>query len=300
MPEDGLPDAGRYNLLTLEELTRIGRVFVTEGIRKIRLTGGEPLLRRDVHVLIRELGQLDGLEDLCLTTNGHFLAERAELLASSGLRRVNVSLDSLNAQKFQTITRGGDLSRVLMGLRKAKKVFPKPVKINAVIAIGVNDKEILDFARLTLDPGYHVRFIEPMPMNEGLAWRRERVFPVRELRARIADAYGLEPVCEPGELAGPAQRYRIPGATGELGFIGAVTDEFCAGCNRIRLTPDGKLRGCLIEPGEIDLRSILRNGASDSELREELIQLINKKSERHRINDLPEIYTPQSMSRIGG
>ena len=300
MPEGGLKDLGRYNLLTLEELARVGRVFVEEGIRKIRLTGGEPLLRQDLHVLFRSLSALLNLEDLCLTTNGHLLADRIQLLAESGLQRINVSLDSLNADKFKTVTRGGDLYRVLDGLRAAKECLLGPVKINVVATHGFNDDEVLDFARLTLEPGYHVRFIEPMPMSSQASWELGNVLSVNKLREKIAKAYGLEAIDGNGMLSGPAARYRIPDSVGELGFIGAVTDEFCARCNRIRLTPDGKLRGCLMADGEIDLRAQLRGDATDDDLRERLSELMRTKPERHAINDLHFLRPLRTMSQIGG
>lgn len=300
MPAGGLRELGRYELLTLEELARLGRVFVEEGIGKIRLTGGEPLLRHDLHFLVRDLNRLPGLRDLCLTTNGHLLAEQAEILAQAGLRRINVSLDSLDPEKFKRITRGGDLRRVLRGLDVAREVIPGPVKINVVASKGFNDDEVLDFARLTLEPGYHVRFIEPMPMSPHASWERGEVLSVIEIQRPIEETFGLEPVAEDHSLAGPASRFRIPGAAGELGFIGAVTDEFCARCNRIRLTPDGKLRGCLMADGEIDFLRPMRSGISDDGLREMLYQAMRVKPERHYINDLYFIRPLRTMSQIGG
>ena len=300
MPEEGLRVLGRYNLLTFEELSRLGSVFVGEGIRKIRLTGGEPLLRRDLHLLVHELSRLSDLQDLCLTTNGHLLAELAEPLAQAGLHRVNVSLDSLNPQKFEHITRGGNLQRVLEGLEKAAQCFPGPIKVNVVVSQNFNDDEILDFARLTLNPGYTVRFIEQMPMSALAAWERGQVLSVITLREQIAEAFELEPVTENGKLSGPASCYRIPGAKGELGFIGAVTDEFCSRCNRIRLTPDGKLRGCLMSDGEIDFLEALRRGIGDDGLRELIAQVMRVKPEKHTINEITFIRPERTMSQIGG
>jgi GTP 3',8-cyclase len=300
MPEDNPGNLARRDWLTLEELARIGRVFALEGIQKIRLTGGEPLLRNGLHILVRKLHRLEGLRDLGLTTNGHLLLDFADILAGAGLRRVNVSLDSLNAGKFNAVTQGGDLSKVLNGLDYAKRIFAGPVKINVVVWKGFNEDETLDFARLTLDPGYHVRFIELMPMRARPSWNRGQVVPAAVLRAQISGAFGLAPVAADGAADGPASRYRIPGAEGELGFIGATTEGFCANCNRIRLTPDGKLRGCLLNDGEIDLRAVIRNGASDEILRERLAQLLLAKPERHSIGD-PRFMRPQrTMSQIGG
>lgn len=300
MPEEGLRLLGRYNLLTFEELARIGRVFVQCGIRKIRLTGGEPLLRKDLQSLVEELAGLDGLKDLCLTTNGHLLADKIAGLASAGLQRINVSVDSLNPEKFTKITRGGDLARVMQGLEAAVKVLSGPVKINIVAAKGFNDDEVLDFARLTIDPGYSVRFIEPMPLSPHASWERGEVLSVIQIRQQIADQLGLEPIQEQEQTSGPASRYRIPGAKGELGFIGAVTDEFCARCNRIRLTPDGKLRGCLMADGEVDFLTPLRQGITDEDLQGLLMQVMRAKPERHYINDIEFIRPDRTMSQIGG
>lgn len=300
MPEEGIKALGRYDLLTLEELARIGRVFVEEGIQKIRITGGEPLLRQDLHRLVSDLSKLKDLKDLCLTTNGHALAERIEKLVEAGLNRINVSIDSLKRDRFEKITRGGKLQRVLNGLEKAAQCLPDGVKINVVACKGFNDDEVLDFARLSIDHGYTVRFIEQMPMSELAAWARGEVISVVTIRQQIEEALGLEPVNHSTGLEGPASRYRIPGAKGELGFIGAVTDEFCAGCNRIRLTPDGKLRGCLMADGEVDFLQPMRDGASDEELREMLYHVMQNKPDRHYINDLYFIRPMRTMSQIGG
>lgn len=300
MPEEGIQVLGRYKLLTYEELARLGRIFAEEGIQKIRLTGGEPLLRNDLHLLVEKLSQVDALKELCLTTNGHLLFERIERLAQAGLKRVNVSIDSLDEKKFEQITRGGKLYRVMRGLEKASAVLPKPVKINVVACKNFNDDEVLDFAKLTLESNYVVRFIEQMPMSELAAWNRGEVLSVIAIREQIQEAFGLEPVPEEDGLSGPASRYRIPGAPGELGFIGAVTDEFCARCNRVRLTPDGKLRGCLMADGEIDFLKALREGANDDDIRELLYQVMRTKPEKHYINDLYFIRPMRTMSQIGG
>ncbi len=300
MPEEGIKALGRYDLLTLEELARMGRVFVEEGIQKVRITGGEPLLRQDLHRLVSELSTLEDLKDLCLTTNGHALAERIEKLVEAGLKRINVSIDSLQADRFEKITRGGKLQRVLNGLEKAAQCLPRGVKINVVACKGFNDDEVLNFARLSVDHGYTVRFIEQMPMSEMAAWARGELISVITIRQQIEEAFGLEPINHTNGMEGPASRYRIPGGKGELGFIGAVTDEFCAGCNRIRLTPDGKLRGCLMADGEVDFLQPMRDGASDEELRSMLHHVMQNKPERHYINDLYFIRPMRTMSQVGG
>ncbi len=300
MPKEGLRILGRYHLLTFEELAQIASVFVGEGIEKIRLTGGEPLLRQDLHLLIEKISSLEGLRDLCLTTNGHLLTEKIERLVEAGLQRINVSIDSLNPNKFEHITRGGKIQRVLEGLQKAVNLLPGPTKVNVVACKHFNDDEILDFARLTLDPGYHVRFIEQMPLNPMTSWIRGEVLSVIDIREQIRQTMGLEQIDEHNPTAGPASRFRIPSAKGELGFIGAITDEFCARCNRLRLTPDGKLRGCLMKDGEVDLRESLRNGGGDNAVREQLFHVLRNKPERHYINDVHFIRPERAMSQIGG
>ncbi len=291
---------GRYNLLSFEELTQIARVFVAEGIRKIRLTGGEPLLRQDLHLLVQKISQLQELEDLCLTTNGHLLVQRIESLACAGLQRINVSLDSLDPKKFELITRGGRLQRVLCGLEKAAQLLPGPTKINVVACKNFNDNEILDFARMSIEPGYHIRFIEQMPMSSLATWTRGEVLSVIDIRREIEEAFGLESIIEQDIHTGPASRFRIPGAKGEIGFIGAISNEFCARCNRIRLTPDGKLRGCLMKDGEVDLYQALRNGGNDETLRRLLHDVLRSKPQQHEINEINFIRPERTMSQIGG
>ncbi len=300
MPAEGLKALGRYELLTFEELAQIAGVFVEEGIQKIRLTGGEPLLRKDIHLLVQKLNRLKDLKNLCLTTNGHLLSDKIESLASVGLQRINVSIDSLIPEKFEKITRGGKIQRVLQGLEKAAEILPGPIKINVVIAQNFNEDEILDFARLTCDKGYHVRFIEQMPMSSMANWERSDVLSVVNIQQIISDAFGLEPVTHNGNLSGPASRYRIPNSRGEIGFIGAITDEFCAKCNRIRLTPDGKLRGCLMKDGEVDLLQAVRSGGDKNKVRELLHQVLQTKPKQHYINDVYFIRPERTMSQIGG
>lgn len=304
MPAEGLRVLGKYDLLTFEELTLIAKVLVEEGIQKIRLTGGEPLLRNELHVLAKKIRGLDGLKELCLTTNGHMLADQIEKLADAGVNRVNVSIDSLNPDKFKQITRGGTLHVVMDGLKKCNEVLPGNTKINVVASKNFNDDEVLDFARLSIDPGYTVRFIEQMPMTELAAWERGEVLSVIDIRQQIKEAFGLEPSANENGLNGPASYFRIPGAIGELGFIGAVTDEFCARCNRIRITPDGKLRGCLMADGQMDLKQAIRNSANETEaemaVRNILMETMRIKPERHYINDIQFIRPERSMSQIGG
>ncbi len=298
--EERFHDLERWRLLSFEDLFRIGRIVVEEGIQKIRLTGGEPLLRKSLHQLIEKLSRIDGLQDLCLTTNGYFLKEQARSLADAGLRRVNISVDSLKPDTFEHITQGGDLQRVLEGIETASEVFPGIVKINTVAINQINDNEILDFARLTIDRDFDVRFIEPMPLFAKASFKREDVLPAAEIKQRIADVYGLESIQEDEPRSGPSRLYRIPGARGRIGLIAAVTDEFCARCNRIRLTPDGKIRGCLLSDGEVDLFTLLHRGAGDDEIRDCIHQVIRNKPEKHTMDTIQFIPPQKPMSQIGG
>jgi cyclic pyranopterin phosphate synthase len=304
MPAEGLRILGKYDLLTFEELALISKVLVGEGIQKIRLTGGEPLLRKDLHVLAKKISSLDGLKELCLTTNGHLLGDQIEQLAEAGINRINVSIDSLNPEKFKQITRGGTLHVVLNGLKRSEEIMPGSIKINVVASKNFNDDEVLDFARMTIDQGYTVRFIEQMPLTELAKWERGEVLSVIDIRSQIKCAFGLEPVENDNGLNGPASYYRIPGAKGELGFIGAVTDDFCTRCNRIRITPDGKLRGCLMADGELDLKMAIRNSENEEDaeraVRAILFETMRTKPEKHYINDIQFIRPERSMSQIGG
>jgi cyclic pyranopterin phosphate synthase len=247
---------------------------------------------------------MDGLKELCLTTNGHLLSKQIEKFADSGISRINVSIDSLNADKFKQITRGGSLNVVLEGLQKCDEFMPGKTKINVVTSNGFNDDEVLNFARLTIDQGFTVRFIEQMPLNQLAKWERGEVLSVNAIRHQIEESYGLEPVNNDDVLHGPATYYRIPGAKGEIGFIGAVTNEFCARCNRIRITPDGKLRGCLMADGELDLKQAIRQSRNEDEaanvVRKILIESMQSKPERHLINDIQFVHPERSMSQIGG
>jgi len=299
-PNGGLSALDNQEPPTLEELIRIARLFTQEGVRKIRVTGGEPLLRPDLPLLIEELLRLEGLSDLGLTTNGYYLAEQIGALAQAGLRRVNVSLVSLDAAKFQKITGGGDLQRVLRGLKRALETLAGPVKINVAVRRRFNEDEIADFARLTLRSRYSVRFIEQMPIGTQTPWAPEDVLPIAAIRQQLQETFGLEPVPDGDPCAGPAVRCRIPGACGELGFISPITENFCSHCNRIRLTPDGKLRPCLLSDQETDLLRPLRNGANDGDLQALIRQVLRSKPERHLINEADFVRSQRAMVQIGG
>jgi len=284
-------------ILSYEEIIRIISVAAGLGVRKVRLTGGEPLARKNVQYLIKRLAGIDGLEDISLTTNGLLLTRYAEELKGAGLDRVNVSLDSMQPGRYREITGGGDLERVLRGIEMAHATGLRPVKINVVVIRGVNDDEVEDFARLTLSTSYHVRFIEFMPGSRNL-WTRDKCIPVEEIKERIEAIAPLVPVKV--RRHGPARYYRFAGAEGVLGFISAVSHHFCSDCNRLRLTADGNIRPCLFSGTAIDLRSAIRMGAADEEIERLLRLSVAVKPEGHRINRGVSGGLIRSMSKIGG
>ncbi|MDW8256416.1 MAG: GTP 3',8-cyclase MoaA [Acidobacteriota bacterium] len=255
----------RKELLTFEEITRLTRLFVQLGVEKIKLTGGEPLLRRDLEDLIARLAAIPGLRDLCLTTNGALLAEKAERLRAAGLHRVNVSLDTLDAEKFRRITQWGQLERVLEGLFEAKRVGLHPVKINAVIERGMNEDDIVPLARFALEHGFALRFIEYMDVGTTNNWRWEKVLPKAEIVRILAREFPLREIGRERE-SDTAVRYQLADGRGDIGIIASVTEPFCAGCTRVRLTSDGKLVTCLFSAGGYDVKALLRGNASDEEI----------------------------------
>jgi cyclic pyranopterin phosphate synthase len=263
MPLDKYEWIDRKEVLTFEEITRIARIFVSMGIEKIRLTGGEPLLRRDLEKLISLLMPLS-LKDLALTTNGSLLAEKAEALALAGLRRINVSLDTLDAEKFQRMTRREDLPRILDGLQAARKAGLNPIKINSVIERGVNDDEILALVEFARTNGFAIRFIEYMDVGNANNWRSEKTVTKREILKIVNDHSPTREVGREGGNA-PSVDYEFDGG-GSVGVIASVSEPFCAGCTRARLTADGKLVTCLFSERGHDLKHLLRGGASDAQL----------------------------------
>lgn len=299
MPEEGIPKLSPADILRYEEIVRIVRMAVETGFVHIRLTGGEPLVRKGIVDLVAELARIPGLDDLSMTTNGLRLRQYAEPLARAGLRRINLSLDTLRPERFRQITRRGNLEDVLAGREAALAAGLRPVKVNMVVVRGLNDDEVVDMARMTLQPDWHVRFIEVMPLGAGAHWFGNGVVPASEIRARIEEALGpLTPVTNEVGI-GPARYYRLPGAAGTVGFIGAVTEHFCHFCNRLRLTSDGRLLPCLLSSAAIDLRTPLRNGATDEELRALFLQAIIAKPRRHWLDE--SIISPSlPMSHIGG
>jgi len=299
MPEEGIPLITHEAILTYEELLRIVRVFAKEGISKVRLTGGEPLIRKGIVDFISRLSQIEEIRDLSLTTNGILLRNCAARLKEAGLKRVNVSLDSLRRDRFREITRRDAYENVWEGIVESLRVGLSPIKINMVAIRGVNDDEIEDFARLTLYLPLTVRYIEYMPSGNGEVWREKDLLSIFQIKDRLEKMGKLNPVPS-DRMDGPAMRFRFEGAIGEIGLIGAVSSHFCVECNRIRLTPDGKIRTCLFSDEEIDVREILRRGGSDQEIRERLLIALQSKPERHLINTHQFKKCQRNMSAIGG
>ncbi len=301
MPEEGMVWQPRDELLTFEEIERVARVLVgRHGFDSIRLTGGEPTVRAHLPVLVAKLAALG--VDLALTTNGATLAAMADDLAAAGLRRINISIDSLRADRFEALTRRDELPRVLAGIDAAVAAGLDPVKLNVVMIRGVNDDEAVDFATFGRERGVTVRFIEFMPLDAGQGWQGDKVVSQAEVVAAIDAVYPLEPVARGSQ---PAERFRFRdggGETGgsEIGVIPSVTQPFCESCDRIRLTADGQLRNCLFAVDEFDLRAVLRSGGSDDDLSAVLERAVQAKWAGHAIGQVHFIRPRRSMSQIGG
>jgi len=302
MPPAGVKMFAHEDILTFEEIARVVRTAVKLGVTKVRITGGEPLVRRGIEQLVTTIGRISGIQDYALSTNGVLLAEKCRAIDDAGIQRVNLSLDTLRPERFRQITLRDDHSRVLEGLAAAEGIPFEKIKINTVVVRGFNDDEILDFARLSCNHPYTVRLIELMPIGRTEFWDRGKVVPALEMKERIETFGRLELVPEANPAnRGPQQLFRLPGAKGEIGFITPLSEEFCGTCNRLRLTAHGQLRGCLISAGEVDLRQPLRCGVSDEEL-EELFRLaVSRKPEKHFINE-PDRDCPSAcyMSQVGG
>lgn len=297
MPEGGVDLIDRKEILSYEEILTFVRVAVKSGIRKIRVTGGEPLLRRDIVGFIQRLAKIDGIEDLSLTTNGVLLAEMAEDLKCAGLKRINISLDSLDAEKYRWITRGGDLSQVREGIYRAVDAGFAPVKINVVGIRGFNDEELADMATMTITDPLHVRFIEFMPVGTRFFWTHERHLPISEIKGLIEERYRLLRL-EETVGSGPAEGFMIEGAKGVIGFISPISSRFCESCNRLRLTADGHLRACLFSDREVDVKASLRCGAEDCEIQEMIERVVLLKPSYCDIAE--NLSTSRFMPSIGG
>jgi cyclic pyranopterin phosphate synthase len=308
LPAEGIDLLPQGEILTYEEIAEVARLASELGINKLRLTGGEPLVRARLRELVAMLAQIDTIDDISLTTNGVLLKEYASELKGAGLKRVNVSLDSLNRDKFERITRHNKLGEVLQGIEAAKACGLNPVKINMVVMRGINDDEIVDFAKLTITDGWHVRFIELMPFSMdnppdghsigGRVALHPQFMSASEIKELISSLGKLEPSL-PITGNGPAKYFRFPQAGGTIGFITPVSQHFCFNCNRLRLTAEGKLRPCLLSDQEVDLRRPLRGGASPEELKKIITEAVQSKPQRHQ---LPQgrVSRKRLMSQVGG
>ena len=289
-------------MLSYEEIEYVCDIFVSLGIEKIRLTGGEPMMRRDIETIIEKLARLKdkGLRDLALTTNGYFLPDRAQGLKAAGLDRITISVDSLKRDVFKQMTGVDVLDRVLAGIEAAKQAKLSPIKINAVIVRGHNEEEVADFAQFARDYDVKMRFIEFMPLDSGHDWSRNDVVSGREIRKRIEERFPLVPM-EVSRGSETSSRYRFAdGAPGEIGIIAPVTEPFCGACSRIRLTADGQIRTCLFSTVEHSLRDLVRDNASRVDIINFIESVVLKKEPRHYINE-PQFEAPsRSMSFIGG
>jgi cyclic pyranopterin phosphate synthase len=299
MPAEGLPWLERSEILTYEEIDRVVRVMTSMGVRDVRLTGGEPLVRRQLPRLVAKLAGIQGLHDLSLTTNGYLLERHAEALVAAGLRRINVSTDSLQRDRFFSMTRRDALAQVLRGLTAISR-YPQvwPIKVNAVAMRGFTEAEALRFAEFARRTRFQVRFIEFMPLDADHRWSRDAVLPGDELRALIDAAHPLEEC--PREPSATARVYRFRDGRGEIGFINPVSEPFCADCNRIRLTAEGRLRTCLFSLHETDLRHPLREGATDDELADVIREAVWRKELKHHVGQPGFRQPPRTMSAIGG
>jgi cyclic pyranopterin phosphate synthase len=299
MPAEGLPWLERAEILSFEEIARVVGVFASMGVGDVRLTGGEPLVRREFPALAEMIASIDGVNELSVTTNGFLLERDAERLVRAGIDRFNVSVDSLQRDRFYELTRRDALPQVLRGLEILSR-FPEahPIKINAVGIRDFTEEEVLPFARLARSTPYEVRFIEFMPLDADHAWTPDQVLTGAEIRAALAAVYPLE--AEPREPSATARVYRFADGHGKIGFINPVSEPFCADCNRVRLTADGRLRTCLFSLNETDLRAPLRDGADDAELREIIRAAVWRKELKHQVGEPGFIQPARSMSAIGG
>ena len=293
-PESHMPSG---NLLAWDEYERLARILVGMGIRKVRVTGGEPLVRAGVEDFVARLKVL-GVPDVSITTNGHLLAERCDRLVAAGLDRINISLDSLNREKFERVTRTKSFDQVIAGIDAAQASRLRPVKVNAVLVRGLNDDEVEAFAEFARDRNLIMRFIEFMPLDADRSWTRDMVVPGAEVYARLAARWPLVPVVH--ERSETARKFRFADGRGEVGLINPVSQPFCGHCSRLRLTADGKLRTCLFSKEDHDLRFLLRGGATDREIGDEILAIVAQKEKGHRINEPGFVPPSRTMVSIGG
>jgi len=302
-PVDGISLKGHDDILRYEEIIRIITMAVKMGLIKVRLTGGEPLVRRGFIEFIAALNKIKGLQDISLTTNGILLEEYAEAIYHAGVRRINISLDSMNKEKFSSITNGGNLDAVLRGIARAEEVGFAPIKINAVAMKGFNDDEVLDFVQLAVTKPFQVRFIELMPVGKANLENGKDYLSVTEIKRKISEKYVLQEIkVKKNKSDGPARIFKIKGGVGEIGFINPVSTHFCSTCNRLRLTADGKLRVCLLKEEEVDLKKSLSENCSDFELQRLIKEAILLKPKHHDLDcsDRHLKKCHREMSAIGG
>ncbi len=290
----------KSEILSFEEITRVVRIAVDLGIEKVRVTGGEPLLRQGVDRLVGSLSQIPGVRDLAMTTNGALFGSQAAALRKAGLNRVSFSMDSLDRDNFRKMTGRDGLEGVLDGIRLARELGFHPVKVNAVVIRGMNDHEIPDLVRFAVKQNLSLRFIEFMPLDSSRAWQKGLVVPGREILERLRGEFNLQPVDASANPSETARRWRLEGSEGELGIIAPVSEPFCGHCNRLRLTADGKLRTCLFSLDEHDLKPLLRGGGSDEDLASLLRDRVQHKEAGHKIGQADFVQPQRSMSCIGG
>ena len=299
MSEKGVSFIDHSEILTYEEMLHIVKLCVKTGISKVRVTGGEPLVRKGIIPFLEKLGRIQGLDEISLTTNGIMLKPFAQDIRRCGICRINVSMDTLRPERFHRITRKDLFKQVWEGIEAAAAAGLHPIKINVVAMQGVNDDEVLDFARLTYQKPFHIRFIERMPVGKSNAATRQTFLSTEEIMSQISTLGVLRPL-NSGPLDGPAQRFALKGAAGEIGFIGALSHEFCETCNRLRLTADGQLRACLFSNRQTDLKTPLRQGNSDKELLKLITDTILNKPSRHDLRNGQPRKCARSMNSIGG
>jgi cyclic pyranopterin phosphate synthase len=300
MPEHPVEFVSRREILSFEEIARFVHAAVKLGVRKLRVTGGEPLVRKNLPWLIRELARIPQIEDLALTTNGVLLAEQAEELYAAGLRRINIHLDTLDRDRFIQITRRDELDRVLAGIHACRRLGFDPIKINAVAVKGLVEPDILPLARFGREYGIEIRYIEFMPLDAQGLWDRSKVLLADDILAMLANEFGPLGEVPDRDPRAPASEYRFADGIGRVGFIASVSRPFCLGCNRIRLTADGKLRYCLFAIEETDVKTLLRRGASDDEIAAVVRDVVQAKWLGHEINSTRFVAPPRPMYAIGG
>ena len=301
MPLDEYEWINKKEILTFEEISRLATLFVGLGVEKIRLTGGEPLVRQNLDKLVAKLSSIDGLKDLCLTTNGALLAERVAALKASGLKRVNISVDSLDPEKFRTMTKRGDLSKVLEGIFAAKQHGLHPIKLNAVIEKGLNEDDILSLVEFSRENGFALRFIEYMDVGNSNDWTSGKLVSKKEIIEKINARYPLKEVGRAGGSA-PSVDYEFIDGLGDVGVIASVTEPFCSSCTRVRLTADGKIVTCLFSGIGHDVKGLLRGGASDEEISKFIISIWEKRTDRYSAERLEALrssnYDPKNHKKI--